>query len=92
MASLYISYFGSVQHGVAADPVKSEVVTTSGTSAQSGVIPGGIVAVLRSDAAHYVAIGADPTAAEGAGSFYAPANADFAVRVMQGQKLAAVTA
>lgn len=65
MASLYISYFASVDKNCAGDPIKSEVVTTSGTSAASGVVPSNAtVAMIVSDATHYVAIGTDtPTAA-----------------------------
>lgn len=65
MATLYISYYATVDKLCAGDPIKSETVTTSGTSAASGTLPtNAAVAMLVSDATHYFTIGTDtPTAA-----------------------------
>lgn len=65
MATLYVSYYGSVDKLCAGDPIKSETITTSGTSAAGGAIPdGALVAMIVSDASHYVTIGTGtPTAA-----------------------------
>lgn len=97
MASLYISYFGNVDKHVAADPMKSEVVTTSTSSAPGGTIPDGASVIkINSDTAHYVTIGTGtPTAAVGAGSFYLGANETIFLRVSTSSraalKIAAVT-
>lgn len=91
MASLYISYFGGVADECARSPLGSEVVTTSATSAQSTANPeGGIVAMLFSDTAHYIAEGANPTAAAGSG-VYLPASTALWLSVKGGYKLAAIT-
>lgn len=95
MASLIISYFGSVHRGIAGDPIKSESLTTSTASAASGVVPtNAAVAVIASDIAHYVTIGTGtPTAAIG-NSFYLPANTlrELSVNDVGGTyKIAAIT-
>jgi hypothetical protein len=97
MASLYISYFASVDKECAADPIKSEVVTTSTTSAASAAIPDGTAVIkINSDTAHYVTIGTGtPTAAVGAGSFYLAATEAMWLRTQTSNraalKIAAVT-
>lgn len=95
MAALIISYFGSVRRGIACDPIKSESLTTSTTSAASAAIPvNAAVALIASDTAHYVTIGAGtPTAAIG-NSFYLPANTlrELSVNDVGGTyKIAAIT-
>ena len=95
MATLYINYWGTVDKGVAGDPIKSEAVTTSAASAQSGVIPAGaVVATLSSSALHCVAVGNDPVAAVGAGSFILPANGEREIRLtrhgLAAHKIAAI--
>lgn len=82
MADLYITYWGTVDKMCGGDPIKSEKVTTSGTSAKSGVIPAGaVVATVTSTVLSCVTVGDDPTAALGAGSFVLPANAERDVRL-----------
>lgn len=83
MASLYISYWGTVDKECGGDPILSEVITTSSTSALSGTIPSGAVAAtVESDAASYVTLGTgSPTAAVGAGSFYIGANSPRDIRI-----------
>lgn len=65
MATLYISYYAGGDAGCASDPIKSETVTTSVTSAASGTVPpNAVMAMIVSSAAHYVTIGTGtPTAA-----------------------------
>jgi len=97
MATLYISYFGSVDKLVAGDPIKSETITTSGTSAASGVVPSNAaVAAIHSDTAHYVTIGAGTPTAAITNSFYLPPNVTREIRTFPaGQtalKIAAITA
>ena len=98
MATFFISYFGTVDKGVAGDPIKAETVTTSASSARSGVIPSGaVIAKVQSDVGHYVAIGDDPTATQaGAGMAYAAAGELLWLRTdrhaLANYKIAAVTA
>lgn len=74
MATLYISYYGSVENHVSGDPLFVDVVTTSITSAQGTAnTAGAVVASLFSDTAHYYATGDNPTAAVTNGA-YLPAN------------------
>lgn len=82
MATLNISYYGTVDKLCPGDALKSEQVTTSGTSAQSAAIPtNAIVATFNSDTAHVIQLGDDPTAAIGAGSFILGAGATWSVRI-----------
>lgn len=90
MASLYVSWIGDVTNGIGSSPMGSEVVTTSGTSAQSGANPAGEAVQLFSDAAHYVAVGDNPTATAGNG-IYVPANQAFYLAIGNGKKIAAIT-
>lgn len=90
MATLYVSWIGGVVSNCAQEPVKSETVTTSGTSAQSGANPAGAVVQLFSDAAHYVDVGSDPTATA-ANGVYVPANQVYHLSVPNGAKIAAIT-
>lgn len=82
MADLYITYWATVDKYCAGDPIKTEKVTTSGTSAQSGAIPfNAVVATVTGIALHCVTLGDAPTAAVGAGSFILPANAERDIRL-----------
>jgi hypothetical protein len=92
MASLYVSFYGGVDYGVASRPSGSEVVTTSGTSAKTSGNDGGVVASVFSDAAHYVNVGpsASVTAAAGT-SAYVPANTLVWLKLTQGDEIAAIT-
>jgi hypothetical protein len=96
MATLYVSYFGSVDKLVAGDPIKTETVTTSTESAATGEIPdGAVIASLFSDTAHYVTIGTDTPTAAITNSFYLPANQMRELRTFNGhgaaRKIAAIT-
>jgi hypothetical protein len=91
MATLTISYYGSVSHGVPKDPFFSEDLSTSTeTAAGSANSKGAAVASLFSDTPHYFSVGADPIASEGTGGFL-PANWLIWVDLDYGQKIAAVT-
>ena len=97
MATLYISYFGSVDKLCAADPIKSETVTTSGTSAASGTIPdGAVVAQIISDTTHYVTIGTGTPTAAATNSAVQFANTPLWLRTQTSAraalKIAAITA
>lgn len=84
MATLYVSYFASTDKNVAGDPIKTETVTTSTTSAATGTIPAGAaVAVFYSDTAHYVTVGASTPTAAIANSFYLPASFTREIRLYQ---------
>lgn len=94
MASLIISYYGGVENHCAAAPLGSETVTTSGVSAQGAAnTEGAAVASLWSTAAHYVTVGANPTAAA-ANSFYLPASTVMWIDLRPNltDKIAAITA
>jgi hypothetical protein len=96
MADLYISYFAGVAHGCASTPTGSEVVTTSGTSAASGTnANGAAVAMVFSDAAHYVTVGFavgenDPEAAAGT-SVFLPAGVAMWLALPINAQIAAIT-
>lgn len=90
MATLYVSWIGGVSNNCAREPIKSETVTTSGTSAQSGANPSGAIVQLFSDAAHYVDVGSDPTATA-ANGVYVPASTLYHIAVPDGVKIAAIT-
>ena len=90
MATLYVSWLGGVSKGVGLSPVKSETVTTSATSAQSGANPAAEVVQLFSTGAHYVAVGTEPTATT-ANGVYVPANTLYNLAVPNGRKIAAIT-
>ena len=84
MASLYVSYFASVEKQCAGDPIKSEVVTTSATSAATGTIPANaVVAAFYSDTAHYVTVGASTPTAAITNSCYVPASFTRELRLYQ---------
>ena len=93
MASLIISYYGSVQNSCASTPLFTETVTTSGTSAQGTAnAKGGVVASLYSTAAHYFTVGSNPTAAA-TNSAYLPASTLLWLDLNTlGDKIAAITA
>ena len=94
MATLYVSYIGGVQNMVAKDPIGATTVTTSGTTAKTGAAApaGTAIAVVFSDAAHYVNTGpqASVTAAA-ATSMYVPANVERHIAINPGDGVAAIT-
>lgn len=90
MATLYVSWLGGVVGPIGREPIKSETVTTSGTSAASSTNNDASVVQLFSDAAHYVDVGANPTATATNGT-YVPANTLYWLSVPAGVKIAAIT-
>lgn len=91
MATLYISRYAGVSHNCGQDPMGTQALTTSGTSAQSTANTNGAsVAMLFSDVAHYVTEGSDPTATT-ANSVLVPGGVPIWLRLTMGHKLAALT-
>lgn len=94
MANMYVSYLGGVAYGVAKEPIGSEIVVTSGTTAKTAAAaPGAIIAVIFSDTAHYVNTGAFSTVtASAATGIYVPANVERHIALNFGDGVAAITA
>lgn len=96
MATLNISFFGSVDKYCAGDAMKSVQLSTSASSANTDVPAGAVVVSMFSDAAHCVMIGTGtPVAAIGVGSSLIPANGEAWRRIQTSNraalKLAAIT-
>jgi hypothetical protein len=95
MATLFISFIGGVENGVASKVLGSATVTTSGTSAKTATAAptGASIAIVVSDAAHYVAFGPQATVtAAAANGIYVPANIERHVAINAGNGIAAITA
>lgn len=95
MPTAFCSFYGGSTLGVATDPISTQAITTSGTTAKTATAaPDGasIVGVIG-DAAHYVNVGpqATVTAAQTAG-VYVPANVERLIFVPPGYGVAAITA
>lgn len=94
MATMYVSYLGGVQYGVAKEPLSAVTITTSGTTAKTAAAApaGAAIAVVISDAAHYVNTGpqASVTAAASNG-MYVPANVERHIAINAGDGVAAIT-
>ncbi len=102
MASLHVAFcnLGAVAYGgtvrvIDGESVTSEVITTSGTNAQSAASPAGkpFVRIATDAAAHYVAFGSNPNAQTGTTArYYIPAATVEYFQLDVGNKVAAVTA
>jgi hypothetical protein len=93
MPTLYVSWYGGVQHGIAKEPLSTSVVTTSGTSAKTAVAPAGAsLAIVEGDAAHYVNVGPEPsvTAASTNGG-YVGSGKERPIAINPGDAVAAIT-
>lgn len=94
MATMYVSYLGGVQFGVAKEPISATTITTSGTTAKTGSAApdAASIAIVISDAAHYVNTGpqASVTAAASNG-IYVPANVERHFAINPGDGIAAIT-
>ncbi len=89
MATLYVSYFASVDKHVAGDPIKTEIVTTSTTTAATGTIPANaVVAAFHSDTDHYITIGAGTPTAAITNGCYLPASFTRELRLYQHNSVA----
>jgi len=94
MATLYVSYLGGVQYDVAKDPISATTITTSGTTAKTGAAApaSAAIAVVVSDAAHYVNTGPQATVTAAASSgVYVPANIERHIAINPGDGIAAIT-
>lgn len=92
MATLYVSYLGGVEYSVAKNPMGTTTITTSGTSAKSSANKGASIAIVHSDAAHYVAIGPSASVtASAANGTYVPANTEREFALKFGDEVAAIT-
>jgi hypothetical protein len=91
---MYVSYLGGVQHMVGKEPISATTITTSGVSAKTGAAAPAeaSIAVIISDAAHYVNVGpfASVTAAASNG-MYVPANVERHLAINPGDGVAAIT-
>lgn len=94
MATMYVSFLGGVQYGVAKGPISATTITTSGTSAKTAAAAPeeAAIAVVFSDTAHYVNTGpqASVTAAASNG-IYVPANIERHLTINAGDGIAAIT-
>lgn len=94
MATMYVSYLGGVQYGVAREPLATVTITTSGTTAKTAAAApaGAAIAVVFSDAPHYVNTGpqAGVEAADTSGMFV-PANVERHIAINPGDGVAAIT-
>jgi hypothetical protein len=92
MATLYVSWLGGVEKYVAKDPLGCTTVTTSGTSAKTSTNPGAAIAVVFSDAAHYVNTGPSASVtATATNGIYVPANVERHIAMNFGDEIAAIT-
>lgn len=94
MATMYVSYLGGVQFGVAKDPVSATTITTSGTTAKTGAAApaDAMIAVVVSDTAHYVNTGPQATVeAAASNGMYVPANVERHIAINPGDGVAAIT-
>jgi hypothetical protein len=94
MATLYVSYIGGVQDMVAKDPISTVTVTTSGSTAKTAAAAPdeAKIAVIFSDAAHYVNTGAQASVTAAASNgIYVPANTERHLRINPGDGIAAIT-
>lgn len=82
MASLYVSYFGSQDENAIANPISSEIITTSVTSAAGGAIPAGaLYAALWSTVVHFATVGTGTPTASQANSMAIPGNWNTIIRL-----------
>lgn len=94
MATMYVSYLGGVQYMVAKEPIAAVTITTSGTTAKTAAAapPGAAIAVIVSDAAHYVNTGPQASVTAAAtNSMYVPANVERHFAINPGDGVAAIT-
>lgn len=93
MATLYVSYLAGSQYGVAKSPSGTTTITTSGTTAKSSANTGSAIAVVFSDAAHYVNVGPSASVtASATNGLYVPANTEREFALNSGDEIAAITA
>ena len=94
MATMYVSYLGGVSLEVAKEPISSVTITTSGTTAKTAAAAPdtAAIAVVVSDAAHYVNTGPqDSVTAAASNGIYVPANVERHLAINAGDGVAAIT-
>ena len=94
MATMYVSYLGGVQYSVAKEPISATTITTSGTTAKTAAAAPAeaAIAVVISDAAHYVNTGAQASVTAAASNgMYVPANVERHIAINPGDGIAAIT-
>jgi hypothetical protein len=93
MATLYVSWYGVIDDGIAETPISTSVLDTSAVSAKTSTAPANAkFCIVTSDTAHYVAVGpqATVTASVSTGA-YLPANGERPIGISSGDAVAAVT-
>ena len=94
MPTVFVSYVAGVQNMIAKEPCGAVTITTSATSAKtaSAAPAEAAIAVIVSDAAHYVNTGPQATVtASAANGMYVPANAERHLVINAGDGVAAIT-
>ena len=95
MSTMFVSYVGGVQHGVATGPISATTIDTGTTTQKTATAaPSGaqIAIVFSPDAAHYVATGPQATVeASAARGIYVPANTERHLAIGPGVGVAAIT-
>lgn len=94
MATMYVSYLGGVAYGVGKEPIACVTITTSGTTAKTAAAApeNATIAVIFSDAAHYVNTGPQASVdAAATNGIYVPANVERHLVINRGDGIAAIT-
>lgn len=94
MATMYVSYLGGAYKGVASSPLSAVTITTSGTTAKTAAAApaDAQIAIVVSDAAHYVNVGPqDTVTAAASNGMYVPANVEREIVINPGDGVAAIT-
>lgn len=93
MATLYVSWYGTIDDGIAETPISTSVVTTSAVSAKTSAAPANAkFCIVEGDAAHYVAVGAQASVTAAASSgVYVGANSPRPIGIKAGDGVAAIT-
>ena len=95
MPTVFCSFYGGSHMGVAHDPISSQAITTSGTTAKTATAApdGAQIVGLVGDAAHYVNIGPQATVTVTAATgVYVPSGAERLITIPPGYGVAAITA
>lgn len=94
MATMYVSYIGGAYLGVATTPISAVTITTSGSTAKTAAAAPAEarIAIVVSDAAHYVNTGPqDTVTAAASNGIYVPANVERHLIINPGDGVAAIT-
>ena len=94
MPTMYVSYLGGVDKMVGKEPISCVTITTSGTTAKTATAApsNACIAVVVSDAAHYVNTGPQASVeAAASNGIYVPANIERHLAINPGDGVAAIT-